>query len=98
MQYYYTTYTLRMFPVLNLSLRNSYLWVPYWVWRIVPEYCIIIYYVYRMYILSTMLFFTSPVRMLTVLSYTVYLVLEYNSTKLCVPFVYDIGLLYSSTT
>ena len=51
-----------------------------------------------MYILSTMLFFTSPVRMLTVLSYTVYLVLEYNSTKLCVPFVYDIGLLYSSTT
>ena len=48
-----------------------------------------------MNILSTMLLFTPPAHMLTVLSYKIYLVLEYNSTNLCIPYVCDIGLRYS---
>ena len=35
---------------------------------------------------------------LIVFMYTVYLALEYNSTKLCIPYVCGIGLLYSYVT
>ena len=51
-----------------------------------------------MHILSTMLCFISPACMLNVLIYTEYLALEYNSTKLSIPDVSDIGILYSYVT
>ena len=51
-----------------------------------------------MYVLRTMLFFTLPTDMLKALSYTVSLVLEYNSTKLYVPYICDTGIIYVYVT